>query len=126
MTLLPPGRYVVCNGSSSSQVVKKEERWRRDGVEEKDCPHRQNGRTFVSPNTKTDTGEPVIYQIRIKGHLDRRWTDWFEGLTITQEDNGDTLLTGPVVDQAALYGLLRKVRDLGMPLISAIRLRSPS
>ena len=49
------------------------------------------------------------------------WADWFEGLTITLEDNGDTLLTGPVVDQAALHGLLRKVRDLGMPLISVRR-----
>jgi hypothetical protein len=65
----------------------------------------------------------MVYQIRIKGHLDRRWTDWFEGLTITLEDNGDTLLTGPVVDQAALHSLLRKVRDLGMPLISAIRVK---
>jgi hypothetical protein len=65
----------------------------------------------------------MIYQIRIKGHLGRQWTDWFEGLTITLEDNGDTLLTGPVVDQAALHSLLRKVRDLGMPLISAIRVK---
>jgi hypothetical protein len=63
----------------------------------------------------------MVYQIRIKGHLDRRWTDWFEGLTITLEDNGDTLLTGPVADQAALHGLLRKVRDLGMPLLSVIQ-----
>jgi hypothetical protein len=60
----------------------------------------------------------MVYQIRIKGHLERQWTDWFEGLTITLEDNGDTLLTGPVVDQSALHGLLRKVRDLGMPLVS--------
>ena len=67
----------------------------------------------------------MIYQIRIKGHLGRQWTDWFEGLTITLEDNGDTLLTGPVVDQAALHSLLRKVRDLGMPLISAIRVKPP-
>jgi hypothetical protein len=59
-----------------------------------------------------------VYQIRIKGHLGSQWTDWFEGLTITLEDNGDTLLTGPVVDQAALHGLLKKVRDLGMPLVS--------
>ncbi|CAA9448651.1 MAG: hypothetical protein AVDCRST_MAG14-666 [uncultured Rubrobacteraceae bacterium] len=72
-------------------------------------------------NPKTDPGEPTVYQIRIKGHLDRQWTDWFEGLAITPEDNGDTLLTGPVVDQAALHGLLRKVRDLGMPLISVIQ-----
>ena len=65
----------------------------------------------------------MVYQIRIKGHLGRQWTDWFEGLTITLEDNGETLLTGPVVDQAALHGLLRKVRDLGMPLLSVIRLQ---
>jgi len=60
----------------------------------------------------------MVYKIRIKGHLDQQWTEWFEGLTITLEDNGDTLLTGNVVDQAALHGLLRKVRDLGMPLLS--------
>ena len=65
--------------------------------------------------------EPGLYEIRIKGHLDDRWADWFEGLTITLEDNGDTLLTGPVVDQAALHGLLRKVRDLGIPLLSINR-----
>lgn len=58
------------------------------------------------------------YQIRIKGHLDREWTDWFGGLAITLENSGNTLLTGPVLDQAALYGLLRKVRDMGLPLIS--------
>lgn len=65
----------------------------------------------------------MVYQIRIKGHLGRQWTDWFGGLTITLEDNGDTLLTGPVVDQAALHGLLKKVRDLGMPLLSVIRVK---
>jgi hypothetical protein len=69
-------------------------------------------------NPRTDPGQPVIYQIRIKGHLGQQWTDWFEGLTITLEEDGDTLLTGPVVDQAALHGLLKKVRDLGMPLVS--------
>ena len=58
------------------------------------------------------------YEIRLKGHLDTRWASRFEGLTITLEENGDTLLTGPVVDQAALHGLLKKVRDLGMPLVS--------
>ena len=66
----------------------------------------------------TNPGQPVVYQIRIKGHLGHQWTDWFEGLTITLEEDGDTLLTGPVVDQAALHGLLKKVRDLGMPLVS--------
>jgi hypothetical protein len=69
-------------------------------------------------DAKPVPGTPMIYRIRIKGHLDAQWTDWFEGLTITQEDNGDTLLTGPVIDQAALYGLLKKVRDLGMPLLA--------
>ena len=73
-------------------------------------------------NRKTDPDEPTVYQIRIKGHLGRQWTDWFEGLIITVEANGDTLLTGPVVDQSALHGLLKKVRDLGMPLISVIRI----
>ncbi|MBK9054252.1 MAG: hypothetical protein IPL78_26070 [Chloroflexi bacterium] len=60
----------------------------------------------------------MIYEIRIEGHLGCQWTEWFGGLTITLEDNGDTLLTGPVVDQAALHGLLKKVRDLGLPLLS--------
>jgi hypothetical protein len=69
--------------------------------------------------------QPMVYQIRVKGHLGRQWTNWFEGLTITLEDNGDSTLTGPVADQAALHGLLRKVRDLGMPLISAIRIKPP-
>jgi hypothetical protein len=71
-------------------------------------------------NPKTDPSQPMVYQIRIKGHLGRGWTDWFGGLTITLEEDGDTLLTGPVLDQAALFGLLRKVRDLGMPLLSVI------
>ena len=62
--------------------------------------------------------EPELYEIRVRGHLDARWASWFEGLTITLEDNGDTLLTGPVVDQAALHGLLKKVRDLGLSLVS--------
>jgi hypothetical protein len=65
--------------------------------------------------------EPMVYQIRIKGHLGPQWTDWFGGLTITLEEGGETLLTCLVVDQAALYGLLRKVRDLGLPLISVTR-----
>ncbi len=62
--------------------------------------------------------ESGVYEIRLKGHLGDRWTDRFEGLTITLEENGDTLLTGLVIDQAALHGLLKKVRDLGMPLVS--------
>jgi len=70
-----------------------------------------------------DSSQPMIYQIKVQGHLGRQWTDWFEGLTINLEDNGNTLLTGPVIDQAALHGLLKKVRDLGMPLISVVRIR---
>lgn len=71
-----------------------------------------------------ESGQPLIYQIRIRGHLGNPWTDWFDGMTIALEDNGDTLLTGPVVDQAALYGLLKKIRDLGMPLVSVIPVQS--
>lgn len=71
---------------------------------------------------KTDADQPMIYQIRIKGHLGGQWMEWFEGMTISLEDGGETLFTGPVVDQAALHGLLKKVRDLGMTLISVIRI----
>jgi len=70
------------------------------------------------PTYNAKHNQPQRYEIRLKGHLDSQWTDWFEGLTITIEDNGDTLLTGPVIDQAALHGLLKKVRDLGLPLVS--------
>jgi hypothetical protein len=69
-------------------------------------------------NPKTDPEKPVVYQIRLQGELDSQWTDWFGGMTITLEANGDTLLTGQIADQAALHGLLKKVRDLGMPLVS--------
>jgi hypothetical protein len=62
-----------------------------------------------------------IYHIRIKGHLGPQWAEWFEGLTITLEAEGDTLLSGPVVDQAALFGLLRRVRDVGLPLVAVTR-----
>ena len=71
----------------------------------------------------TAPNQPAVYQIRIKGHLGPHWRDWFGDVAITLEDNGETLLTGPVMDQAALHGLLRKVRDLGMPLISAVRIK---
>ena len=65
-----------------------------------------------------DYDEPGLYEIRIRGHLDDRWAAWVEDLTLTLEENGNTLLAGPVTDQAALHGLLRKVRDLGLPLLS--------
>lgn len=71
---------------------------------------------------KPQPEQTVVYQIRVTSHLSSGWTDWFDGLTVTLEDNGDTLLTGPVVDQAALHGLLKKIRDLGMSLVSVNRL----
>jgi hypothetical protein len=70
----------------------------------------------------TDSEQVAVYQIRVKGHLTKQWTTWFEGLTILPLENGDTLLTGPVVDQSVLHGLLKKVRDLGLPLLSVMRL----
>jgi hypothetical protein len=75
-----------------------------------------------APDASTeDHHEPRLYEIRLKGHLDTRWTDWFEGLSLTHASDGTTMLSGPVVDQAALYGVLRKVRDLGLPLVSVIQ-----
>lgn len=73
-------------------------------------------------HSNSEKAQHMIYQIRIKGHLDRKWADWFSGLNITLLDNGETLLTGPVLDQAALHGLLRKVRDVGLPLVAVIRI----
>ena len=73
-------------------------------------------------NPETDRDEPMAYAIRLKGHLGREWADRFGGFTITLEENGDTLLTGPVSDQAALYGLLKKVRNLGIPLLAVNRI----
>lgn len=67
----------------------------------------------------------MIYQIRVKGHLDCKWADWFGSLTITLEENGETLLTGPVADQAALYGLLKKARNLGLTLVSINQVNHP-
>jgi hypothetical protein len=65
-----------------------------------------------------DADQPMVYQIKLKGHLSRQRMDWFEGMIITLEKNGDTLMTGTMIDQAALHGILKKVRDLGMPLLS--------
>ena len=78
----------------------------------------QSNEISDDPQPEFDPNQPMVYQIRVKSHLDSDWTDWFEGLNITLEKTGHTLLTGPVVDQAALYGLLKKIRDLGMLLIS--------
>jgi hypothetical protein len=80
--------------------------------------HKRYGELSNELDIKTDPGKPTVYQIRIKGHLGRDWKNWFGDLTITLEEDGLTLLTGPVVDQAALHGLLKIVRDLGMTLVS--------
>ena len=71
------------------------------------------------PNSESDAGQPGIYQIRVEGHLSRQRMDWFEGLIITLEEDDNTLIAGTVIDQSALHGILKKVRDLGMPLLSA-------
>jgi hypothetical protein len=71
-----------------------------------------------------DSNQPVVYEIRIAGHLPARWSAWFEGLAVAPEPDGTTLLSGPVVDQAALYGLLRKVRDTGLTLIAVNQIPS--
>jgi hypothetical protein len=71
-----------------------------------------------TPSPKKTHPEPDLYEIRVRGHLDAHWAKRFEGLTITLEDDGDTLLTGPLTDQAALHGWLKKVRDLGLSLVS--------
>ncbi len=78
----------------------------------------------VEPNPQLHPARPIHYQIRVKGHLGEQWRDWFGGLNITICENGETLLSGAVADQAALYGLLKKVRDLGMELISVVRLEA--
>src|SRR5213082_2245812 len=82
--------------------------------------HRRDRVMSSTFNSESEKAQPLVYQIRIKGYLGREWTDWFGGLTLTLEDNGETLLTGLVLDQAALHGVLRKVRDVGMPLLSVI------
>lgn len=77
----------------------------------------------MSDGLESNSGwvRPMVYQIRLEGYLGSQWTEWFDGLTLALEESGDTLLTGVIIDQAALHGLLRKVRDLGIPLISVIR-----
>lgn len=95
----------------------------RNGCNEiENHPYECTGRRMSETDASTEHHcEPGHYEIRLKGHLADRWADWFGGLTIMLEAHGETRLSGPVVDQAALHGLLKKVRDLGMPIISVIR-----
>ncbi len=72
----------------------------------------------------SDSSQPVVYEIRIAGHLPSQWSAWFEGFTVALEPDGTTLLSGPLVDQAALYGLLKKVRDTGLTLMSVNQIPS--
>ena len=72
----------------------------------------------------SDSNQPVVYEIRIAGHLPAQWSAWFEGLIVALEPDGTTLLSGPVIDQAALYGLLKKVRDTGLTLIAVNQITS--
>lgn len=76
------------------------------------------------PNSKSDLTQSDIYQIQVKGHLDHHWSDWFEGMTIRQNEDGTTLIVGPVIDDAALHGLLKKVRDSGLRLLSVNRVET--
>lgn len=76
----------------------------------------------VSEEDRKHSLESQVYQIRIKGHLNNSWSEWFEGLSMTHEEDGTTVLTGPVADQPALHGLLVKIRDLGLPLVSVNRI----
>jgi hypothetical protein len=77
-----------------------------------------------TPGPGTEPDQPIVYRIRIKGHLGPRWNDWFDYMTITPEPNGETILTGLIVDQAALHGVLTKIRDLGLPLLSVMEIES--
>jgi hypothetical protein len=78
------------------------------------------------PHPEHNRSQPTIYQVRIAGHLDNSWADWFDGLAVSPQADGTTILTATIVDQAALYGLLRKVRDLGMPLLTVQRMHTGS
>ena len=78
----------------------------------------------MSEAQKPNPDQPLIYEVRLKGHLDADWDDWFGGVSIKLQDDGTTVLTCHVVDQAALHGLLRQIRDLGLPLISVNRIEA--
>jgi hypothetical protein len=96
--------------------------WHLTPVAQREMAVRSRGRNMASKRTATHDPDPTpIYQIRLKGHLGRHWARWFAGMTMNLLDNGETLLTGPVLDQAALYGLLRKVRDVGLPLVAVMQ-----
>jgi hypothetical protein len=110
---------------ASTRFTKPSSQEEKGATRKKNCVLTGHKRDRVMSNTfnsEFDPGQPMVYQIRIKGHLDRKWADWFSGLSITSQASSETLLTGPVLDQAMLHGLLRKVRDAGLPLVAVIRI----
>jgi hypothetical protein len=113
------GKIVMTDESGGASAGAPMEIALADDIAALDVSISRNGHGAMSQELEphADSSQPMAYQIRITGQLDARWADWFEGLTITL-DGGDTLITGPVVDQAVLHGLLKRVRDLGMPLVS--------
>jgi hypothetical protein len=80
----------------------------------------------MNPTRKNETDESLVYEIRVKGHLDSEWSEWFDNLSIEQEADGVTLLTGPFVDQAAFYGLLKRLNEFCLPLISFKKIKPDS
>ena len=94
--------------------------WGNHGMNEREC------RQVVCKNSVVGRTERAIYQIRVKGHLDGSWSEWLGGLAFVHKEDGTTALTGPVADQSALYGLLVKIRDLGLPLVSVNDIESCS
>ena len=80
------------------------------------------GKEGARTNHPEGRDEPVVYQIRVRGVLDADWSEWFDGLTVCPQQSGNTVLAGPVRDQSALHGLLAKIRDLGLPLLSIQRM----
>jgi hypothetical protein len=119
------GKVVMTDKSGGASARSPMEIALADDVAALDVSISRNGHGAMSQKLEphADSSQPMAYQIRITGQLDARWADWFEGLTIAL-DGGDTLITGPVVDQAALHGLLKRVRDLGMPLVSVCPVES--
>jgi hypothetical protein len=119
------GKIVMTDESGGASAGAPMEIALADDIAALDVSISRNGHGAMSQelDPQADARQPMAYQIRITGQLGPGWADWFEGLTVTL-DGGDTLITGPVVDQAALHGLLKRVRDLGMPLVSGSPIES--
>jgi len=108
---------------NAARTAPLQERLAREAAQAELTAIRRTKDMVHESNASYEKAEPLIYQIRIKGHLDQKWANWFAGLCITSLENGETLLTGPVLDQAMLYGLLRNVRDVGLPLVALMQVK---